>query len=341
MDARMRKHNGVDRAAPCALVSIPRSTRWIRMTKHKYNRVAVLMGGWSAEREVSLNSGAACAAGLESEGYEVMRIDVDRDIARRLSADQPDACFNALHGRWGEDGCIQGVLETLSIPYSHSGVLASSLAMDKERTKTLLRGLGVPVAESRVLTRVEASKGHPMDVPYVLKPPCEGSSVGVIIVPKGSNFDPSVLAKDGEPDDELMVERYIPGRELTCAVLDGKPTAVTEIKPSGGLKFYDYEAKYAEGGSTHELPAKISPNLYENIQKLTLAAHDALGCRGVSRTDFRFDPDGADGGELIYLETNTQPGMTKTSLVPELAEYAGWSFGELVRWIVEDAGCNR
>jgi len=311
------------------------------MTDRQFNRVAVLMGGWSAEREVSLNSGAACASGLESEGYEVLRIDVDRDIARRLAADRPDACFNALHGRWGEDGCIQGILETLAIPYSHSGVMASALAMDKERTKVLLAATGMPIAESRVLTRSEAAKGHPMDVPYVLKPPREGSSVGVIIVPKGSNFDPSTLAMEGEPDDELMVERFIPGRELTCAVLDGKPTEVTEIFPAGGLEFYDYEAKYAAGGSKHELPAKISPNLYENIQKLTLAAHEALGCRGVSRTDFRFDPEGADSGELIYLETNTQPGMTQTSLVPELAEKAGWTFGELVRWIVEDAGCNR
>ncbi len=311
------------------------------MTDRKFNRVAVLMGGWSAEREVSLDSGTACANALESEGYEVLRIDVDRDIARRLSADRPDVCFNALHGRWGEDGCIQGILEVLDIPYSHSGVLASSLAMDKERTKSVLAAIGMPVAESRVLTRAEAAKGHPMEIPYVLKPPCEGSSVGVVIVPKGSNFDPATLANEGAAEDQLMAERYIPGRELTCAVLDGKSSAVTEIFPSGGLEFYDYEAKYAQGGSKHVLPAQISPNLYQNIQKLTLAAHEALGCRGVSRTDFRFDPDGAGEGELIYLETNTQPGMTETSLVPELAEYAGWTFGELVRWIVEDAGCNR
>lgn len=311
------------------------------MSERKYNRVAVLMGGWSAERDVSLNSGAACAKALESVGYDVTRIDVDRDIAQRLTSDKPDVCFNALHGRWGEDGCIQGILEVLDIPYSHSGVLSSSLAMDKERTKTVLSAIGMPVAESRVLTRAESAKGHPMEIPYVLKPPCEGSSVGVVIVPKGSNFDPATLMNEGDATDELMVERFIPGRELTCAVLDGKPTAVTEIFPSGGLEFYDYEAKYAKGGSKHVLPAQISPNLYQNIQKLTLAAHEALGCRGVSRTDFRFDPDGPGEGELIYLETNTQPGMTETSLVPELAEHAGWTFGELVRWIVEDAGCNR
>lgn len=311
------------------------------MTERKYNRVAVLMGGWSAEREVSLATGNPCADALEEEGYEVMRIDVDRDIAQRLAADRPDACFNALHGKWGEDGCMQGILEILTIPYSHSGVLASSLAMNKEQAKVVLATAGIPVAESRVLTRAEASRDHPMALPYVIKPPCEGSSVGVIIVPKGSNFDPATLAADGHPDDELMVERYIPGRELTCAVIDRKPTEVTEIMPAGGLKFYDYEAKYAAGGSHHVLPAEISPNLYEYIQKLTLAAHEALGCRGVSRTDFRFDPDAGDGGELICLETNTQPGMTETSLVPELAEYAGMSFGELVRWIVEDAGCNR
>ncbi|MGI9405921.1 MAG: D-alanine--D-alanine ligase [Hyphomicrobiaceae bacterium] len=311
------------------------------MTERKYNRVAVLMGGWNAEREVSLSTGNACATALEGEGYDVVRIDVGRDIATRLETDRPDACFNALHGKWGEDGCIQGILEVMGIPYSHSGVLASSVALHKEHAKTVLAAAGVPVAESRVLTREEASKGHPMDVPYVLKPPCEGSSVGIVIVKDGSNFDPATLANEGEPDDELMAERYIAGRELTCGILDGKPTGVTEILPLGGLAFYDYEAKYAKGGSRHILPAEISPNLYEYIQKLTLAAHEVLGCRGVSRTDFRFDPGAGDGGELICLETNTQPGMTPTSLVPELAEYAGWSFGELVRWIVEDAGCNR
>lgn len=315
------------------------------MSERKFNRVAVLMGGWSAERQVSLDTGNACADALESEGYDVVRIDADRNIASRLAADKPDVCFNALHGRWGEDGCVQGILEILGIPYTHSGVLASSLAMDKERTKSVLATIGMPVANSRVLTRAEAAKGHPMEIPYVLKPPCEGSSVGVVIVPEGSNFDPASLKAEGAPDDLLMAERYIAGRELTCAVLDGKPTDVTEIFPVGGLAFYDYEAKYAAGGSKHVLPAQISPNLYQNIQKLTLAAHEALGCRGVSRTDFRFDPNGvgADGceGELIYLETNTQPGMTATSLVPELAEHIGWTFGQLVSWIVEDAGCNR
>jgi D-alanine-D-alanine ligase len=213
--------------------------------------------------------------------------------------------------------------------------------MNKERSKTVFAAAGIPVAESRILSRKEAAKGHPMDRPYVLKPPCEGSSIGVIIVHDGSNFDPSTLMECGQPDDELMVERYIPGKELTCGVLDGRALAVTEILPIGGPAFYDYEAKYADGGSKHVVPAKISPNLYENIQKLTLAAHESLGCRGVSRTDFRFDEDADGNGELICLELNTQPGMTKTSLVPELAEDAGWSFGELVRWMVEDAGCNR
>jgi D-alanine-D-alanine ligase len=305
-----------------------------------YSHVAVLMGGWSAEREVSLRSGAAVAEALEGEGYRVSRVDVDRTIAARLVELAPDACFNALHGHFGEDGCMQGVLECLALPYTHSGVLASALAMHKARAKDVVRAAGVPVAPDRVLTRREALRAHAMEPPYVVKPLAEGSSVGVVIVSAGGSEPPASIAA-GEPDDLLMVERYVAGRELTCAVIGGFVTDVIEIVPLKGLEFYDYEAKYAPGGSHHQLPAVLSRNIYEDVQKYTSAAHRALGCRGVSRADFRFDDTPGGSGELVCLEVNTQPGMTGTSLVPEMAAYAGWSFGELARWIVEDAGCNR
>jgi D-alanine-D-alanine ligase len=304
--------------------------------------VAVLMGGWSAEREVSLRSGDACAAALEAEGYRVTRIDVGRDVGQKLEELRPDICFNALHGRFGEDGCIQGLLETLGIPYTHSGVLASALAMHKERAKAVLRAADVPVAESLVVPRAEAARAHAMPPPYVIKPVAEGSSVGVFIVREDQRHPPQELhAADWPLDEEVMVERYVPGRELTCAVMGDEALGVIEIRPAEGLNFYDYTAKYAPGGSVHLLPAPLLPNVYQLVQKLSVAAHRALGCRGVSRTDFRFDdrPDGS--GELICLEVNTQPGMTSTSLVPELAAYSGRSFGELVRWVVEDASCNR
>ncbi len=306
-----------------------------------YDHVAVLLGGLSAEREVSLRSGAACARALESQGYRVTQIDVDRDLAQKLKEVAPDVCFNALHGRYGEDGCVQGVLECLGIPYTHSGVLASALAMHKERAKDVMRPAGVPVADAEVVTRAEAMSRHVLAPPYVVKPVAEGSSVGVIIVDRGANTPPQKLGELGGPDDIVMVERYIPGRELTCAVLGDFVTDVIEIKPLKGLEFYDYEAKYAPGGSQHVLPADVSPDVYQLVRKYTLAAYRALGCRGAARADFRYD-DTTDGvGELICLEVNTQPGMTETSLVPELAQYAGWSFGELVRWLVEDASCNR
>jgi D-alanine-D-alanine ligase len=306
-----------------------------------HGHVAVLMGGWSAEREVSLRSGAACSKALEAEGYRVTPIDVDRDLARKLREVSPDVCFNALHGRFGEDGCVQGLLECLGIPYTHSGVLASALAMHKERAKDVMGPAGVPVADAEVVTRRDAMSRHVLEPPYVVKPVAEGSSVGVIIVDRGANNPPSKLGELGAPDDIVMVERYIPGRELTCAVLGDFVTDVIEIKPLKGLEFYDYEAKYAPGGSQHVLPADISPDVYQLVRKYTLAAYRALGCRGAARADFRYD-DTTDGvGELICLEVNTQPGMTETSLVPELAQYAGWSFGELVRWLVEDASCNR
>ncbi len=305
-----------------------------------FSHVAVLMGGWSAEREVSLRSGAAVADALEAEGYRVTRLDVDRTIAARLAEIAPDACFNALHGRFGEDGCMQGVLECLALPYTHSGVLASALAMHKARAKDVMRAAGVPVAEDRLVARREALRAHAIEPPYVVKPVAEGSSVGVVIVPPGANAPPAAIDA-GDPDEVVMVERYVPGRELTCAVIGDFVTEVIEIVPLKGLPFYDYEAKYAPGGSRHQLPAALSPKIYEDVRKYTSAAHRALGCRGVSRADFRLDDTPGGSGEVVCLEVNTQPGMTGTSLVPELAAHAGWSFGELVRWIVEDAGCNR
>jgi D-alanine-D-alanine ligase len=304
--------------------------------------VAVLMGGWSAEREVSLSSGSACAKALEGEGYRVTRIDVTRDLPERLRALGPDVCFNALHGKGGEDGTVQGILETLEIPYTHSGVLASALAMNKAQAKIVFANAGIPVADGLIVSRAEAAKRHVMPPPYVIKPVAEGSSVGVYIVREDHRHPPQELsAAERSLGDEVMVERFIAGRELTCAVLGDRALGVIEILPAVGLAFYDYEAKYAPGGSRHVLPAEISPNIYELVQKLALKAHQALGCRGVSRADFRFDDRTEGTGELICLEVNTQPGMTATSLVPELAAHSGLSFGELVRWIVEDASCNR
>ncbi len=308
----------------------------------RFEHVAVLMGGLSAEREVSLNSGEACARALEGEGYRVTRLDAGRDLADRLTDLRPEVCFNALHGKWGEDGCVQGILEILRIPYTHSGVLSSALAMHKEKAKLAFRAAGIPVAESMVATRIEAAKSHLMPPPYVIKPVSEGSSVGVFIVREDHAHPPQELMRDDWPyGDEIMVERFVAGRELTCAVVGSEPLGIIEILPAEGLTFYDYDAKYKPGGSRHILPAQVSPNIYGFVQKLARDAHHALGCRGVSRADFRFDdrPDGT--GELVCLEVNTQPGMTATSLVPELAAHAGWTFGELVRWMVEDASCNR
>jgi len=305
------------------------------------NHVAVLMGGLSAEREVSLNSGAAVAEALLREGYTVTEIDVERGLASRLQELRPDVCFNALHGKFGEDGCVQGVLELLGIPYTHSGVLASALAMHKERAKDIMKLAGVPVAEAKLVTRGEALEGHVMPAPYVVKPVTEGSSVGVVIVPPDTERPPNSIAAGGPLDEIVMVERYIAGRELTCAVIGDFVTDVIEIVPLRGLAFYDYESKYAPGGSKHELPAQLLPDIYQLVRSLTLRAHQALGCCGVSRADFRYDDTAGGTNELICLEVNTQPGMTGTSLVPELAGYAGWSFGDLVRWMVEDASCNR
>jgi D-alanine-D-alanine ligase len=310
-------------------------------TPRRFHRIAVLMGGLSAEREVSLRSGAAVANALRSEGYEAIELDAGRDVAQRLAEIAPDACFNALHGKFGEDGCIQGILETMALPYTHSGVLASALAMHKERAKEAMARAGVPVAEARLVTRAEAAREHAMPPPYVVKPVAEGSSVGVVIVGREWNAPPQAILAGGPADEIVMAERFIAGRELTCGVIAGKATGVIEIVPKPGLGFYDYEAKYAPGGSDHVLPAQILPDVYQRIRSLTVMAHEALGCRGVSRADFRYDDTPGGTGEVICLEVNTQPGMTATSLVPELAAYDGQSFASLVRWMIEDASCSR
>jgi D-alanine-D-alanine ligase len=307
------------------------------MSKH----VAVLMGGLSAEREVSLNSGAACANALEGEGYRVTRIDVGRDLPAVLSAVRPDLAFNALHGRFGEDGIVQGVLELMQIPYTHSGVLASSLAMQKDRAKAVMAAAGVSVPRGMTVHRLEAAKRHVLSPPYVVKPVNEGSSVGVIIVREGRSHPPQELGReDWAYGDMMLVENFVAGRELTCAVMGDRPLGVIDIRPAVG-EFYDYDAKYAKGGSIHVLPAEIKPNIYHQVQQLALTAHQALGCRGVSRADFRYDDTPGGTGELVCLEVNTQPGMTETSLVPELAAHDGFTFGELVRWMVEDASLDR
>jgi D-alanine-D-alanine ligase len=303
--------------------------------------VAVLMGGWSAEREVSLRSGAGCADALEAARYRVTRIDVARDIAAVLAGLRPDVAFNALHGRVGEDGTIQGVLEILRIPYTHSGVLASALAAQKDLARIVMRAAGVPVAEGLVIDRHEAARRHAMTPPYVLKPLNEGSSLGVVIVKWDRSHPPQEVGRADWPyGDLLLAERYIGGLELTCAVMGDKPLGVIEVQPVSEA-FYGYDAKYAKGGSIHVLPAKIKPNIYHEVQDLSVRAHRALGCRGVSRADFRYDESKGEGGELICLEVNTQPGMTETSLVPEMAAHAGISFSELVSWMVEDASCDR
>lgn len=298
-------------------------------------RVAVLKGGLSAEREVSLVSGRACAEALRDAGYETVEIDAGRDLAARLADCAPDVVFNALHGRWGEDGCVQGLLELMGLPYTHSGVLASALAMDKPRAKRVFAAAGVPVADGLIAAKADIARRHVMDPPYVVKPVNEGSSVGVVVVHEGANAPPALAA---DAPQTLMVERYAPGRELTVAVMGDRALAVTDIVPATG--WYDYEAKYAAGGSRHVIPAEIPPAVADACLDHARRAHAALGCRGVTRTDFRWDAArGVDG--LIALELNTQPGMTPTSLVPEQAAHVGLSFPALCRWIVEDASCGR
>ncbi len=302
--------------------------------------VAVLMGGWSAEREVSLRSGRACAEALEKKGYRVTKIDVGRDISTVLQTLRPDAALNLLHGPPGEDGTLQGILEIIGIPYSHSGVLASAMAMQKDVAKTMFRAFGIPTPGGMVVARAKAAKEHVLERPYVLKPVSEGSSVGVFIVTREHEYPPQELSRaDWEYGETILAEPFIPGKELTCAVMGDKALDVIEVVPTA--RFYDYEAKYAPGGSTHLLPAPILPIVYQEARRLALAAHRALGCRGVSRADFRWD-DTAEGiGGLVCLEVNTQPGMTETSLVPELAAHAGIPFAELVQWMIEDASLNR
>ena len=304
------------------------------MSSRTISRVAVLKGGPSAEREVSLVSGREVASALRGQGYEVIELDAGPTVAADLLAINPDVVFNALHGRWGEDGCIQGVLEWLRIPYTHSGVYASALAMDKERAKTAYRIAGLPVAASMLCSREEVRAGHPMSPPYVVKPNNEGSSVGVYLVHEVAN-GPAQL--DASMPDTVMVEQFIPGRELTTTVMGDRALGVTDILTSG---WYDYDAKYKEGGSRHVVPADIPPEITEACLDYAVQAHQALGCRGVSRTDYRWDERHGLAG-LVLLETNTQPGMTPTSLAPEQAAVAGISWGEFVRWMVEDASCDR
>jgi D-alanine-D-alanine ligase len=301
--------------------------------------VAVLMGGWSAEREVSLSSGRECALALEGEGFRVTRIDAGHNLADQLAEVKPDVCFNALHGRWGEDGCVQGLLEVLEMPYTHSGVLASAIAMDKERTKHIMQSVGVPIARGVIVTPAEALADHVMAPPYVAKPVCEGSSVGVVIARAGANRPPEAIRTiPVTRDGQIMVEQFVAGHELTCAVIGREATDIIDIVAADHLEFYDYEAKYAPGGSKHILPAPIPQSVTTAIRRHTLTAHQALGCKGVSRCDFRWDPA---TGDLAFLEINTQPGMTPTSLVPELAQARGMSFGALVAWLVEDASISR
>jgi D-alanine-D-alanine ligase len=303
--------------------------------------VAVLMGGISPEREVSLSTGAGCVAALERLGAKATAVDAGRDIAQVLSALKPDVAMNVLHGAWGEDGCVQGVLETLQIPYTHSGVLASALAMDKAKAKAVLAASGIAVPGGRLFNRFEAARDHVMAPPYVVKPNAQGSSVGVFLVFEGANRPPQELASPAWTyGEEVMIEPYVAGKELCVSVLGEsagpRALAVTDIIAVTG--FYDYEAKYGEGGSKHVLPAPIPAEVAERAMRQAELAHQALGCRGVTRSDFRYDDV---KGVLVLLEVNTQPGMTPTSLVPEQAAYVGMSYDELVQWIVEDASCPR
>ncbi|SDI72533.1 D-alanine--D-alanine ligase [Salipiger marinus] len=304
------------------------------MSSRTSPKVAVLLGGPSSEREVSLSSGRECAAALRDQGFQVVELDAGDDLPARLAAEAPDVVFNALHGRWGEDGCVQGLLEWLRLPYTHSGVLASALAMDKERTKQVYREAGLPVVPSLLALRDEVRRRHLMAPPYVVKPYNEGSSVGVYLVMDGANTPPQ-LSED--MPETVMVEAYAPGRELTTTVMGDRALTVTDILTDG---WYDYDAKYKAGGSRHVLPAEVPAEIFDACLDYALRAHRALGCRGLSRTDFRWDEAQGLAG-LVLLETNTQPGMTPTSLAPEQALACGMSFGEVCRWMVEDASCNR
>lgn len=301
-------------------------------------KIAVLLGGLSSEREVSLVSGRKCAEALRSKGHEVVEIDpAGEHWPEQIKKASPDLAFNALHGEWGEDGRIQGVLEYLRLPYTHSGVLASALAMDKQRAKGVLDSAGVRCPQGLIASRFEAAKTHLMDPPYVAKPNAEGSSVGVLIVGEGANRPPEVLGSHDWPyGDEILIEAFIPGRELTTAVLGDRALGVTEITPK--TAFYDFEAKYSDGGSVHQIPADIPRDIEQYCLDAALKAHQVIGCRGLTRSDFRYDPE---TGKVWLLEINTQPGMTPTSLAPEQAAYCGISFADLVEWMAEDASCLR
>lgn len=307
------------------------------MNKH----VAVLMGGWSAEREVSLVSGQAVVVALKDRGWRVTEVDVGRDIADALSEIAPDLVFNSLHGRWGEDGCIQGLCEILKIPYTHSGVLASAAAMNKDVARRLFAAAGISCPKGQVASREAAFAGQVMPPPFVVKPLNEGSSVGVKIVMGEGDLGAlsAELTGDDASTDRVLVEQFIPGREVTVAVMGDRALGVLEIKPIG--EFYDYDAKYTEGKSEHVLPAPIDASAYDEALNLALRAHQALGCRGVSRADLRYDDTTGEPGDLYMLEVNTQPGLTPMSLVPEIAAFAGTGFGDLVEWMLEDAGCDR
>ena len=297
-------------------------------------KVAVLMGGHSLEREVSLISGQACSAALRGKDFEVVELDAGHDVVQRLSELRPDVVFNALHGRWGEDGSIQGVLEWLRIPYTHSGVMASALAMDKHRSKHIFSDFGLPTARGFIIEKTNLINVHPLQIPYVVKPINEGSSIGVYFVDPAK--DPPLNLSSDMPSI-LMVEEYIPGRELTVTVMGTRALLVTDIITK---KWYDYDAKYKRGGSVHEVPAKLPEKIKEKCLEYALSAHEIIGCRGISRADFRWDESlGLNG--LILLEINTQPGMTPTSLVPEQADICGIKFGDLCQWLVEDASCDR
>jgi D-alanine-D-alanine ligase len=300
-------------------------------------RVAVIYGGWSSERTVSLSSGRQMAAAARKAGYDVTEIDATRDLARQLTEAKPDAVLNGLHGPWGEDGSVQGLLEVMGLPYSHSGVLASALAMDKLKSKAVYRQAGLDVAEDRRVTRAEAAAAHALKPPYVIKPVNEGSSFGVLIVREGTNGPPQELTgPNWRYGDYLMAEEYIPGRELTVAVLGDRALAVTEITTL--RDYYDFDAKYSAGGSQHVIPADLPAHVTKAAMDASLTAHLALGCRGATRSDFRYDEK---KDRLVILETNTQPGMTPTSLVPEQAAHMGMSFVDLVAWMIEDASCQR
>ncbi|KCZ50544.1 D-alanine--D-alanine ligase [Hyphomonas beringensis] len=300
-------------------------------------RVAVIYGGWSSEREVSLSSGQQMAEAARKSGYDVVEIDAGRNLAEQLTKARPDAVLNGLHGPWGEDGCVQGVMEVLDLPYSHSGVLASALAMDKLKSKAVYQQAGIPVAQDKRVTREEAAAAHPLAPPYVIKPVAEGSSFGVLIVREGANAPALELTSSNwRYGDNLMAEEFIPGRELTVAVLGDRALAVTEITTL--RDYYDFDAKYEAGGSQHVIPAELPADVTHAAMDYALRAHQALGCRGATRSDFRYD-DKRD--RLVILETNTQPGMTPTSLVPEQAAFVGMSFEELVAWMIEDASCQR